>query len=133
MKKIHDIEQMSLQELETIAEDRRIAVPEEIQEQVETIIEAQALRKQREQGRKGNYLRPLSIALAAAVACLIVVFTLPKKQAELQDTFDDPRLAYAELEQIFNKLSTTMEKGITLASNSKTNIANTIDNTYKIK
>ena len=132
MKKIEDIEKLDLQELETIAEDKKAAVPEGLNASVERVIEAQALREQIESKRhEARFWRPLSISLAAVAVCLTVVFTLPKKQAALQDTFDDPMLAYAEVQQVFNKLSTKMEHSITLAANSRAELSANINNAYK--
>lgn len=131
MKEIHEIEQISLQELETISMDKKVEVPERLQEQVETVIAAQALRDQMQQSRKRNSLRPLVIACATVAACLIAVFTLPKQQAVLQDTFTDPLMAYAELERVFKSMSDTMDKGLTMAVENTNSVSNRIDKTYK--
>ena len=48
-----------------------------------------------------------------------ISFGTAKWYNEPKDTFDDPYLAYAELEKAFAKISSGMQKGIALADKSE--------------
>ena len=50
------------------------------------------------------------IALAASLA---VILSLPRQP---KDTFDDPMLAYAEIEKTFSYITSKMNRGMDLAS-----------------
>jgi len=50
----------------------------------------------------------IRVILSCAVACVIVLFALPSQP---EDTYDDPELAYAELEKAFSMIADNFEKG----------------------
>lgn len=87
MKKIEDIEKLSAEDLRRIGADESIPLPEDLQVRL---------------------LRPAarywSIAAAAAVMLGIAGWSL-SRPAEPRDTFDDPYLAYAAVEQALAKTS----------------------------
>ena len=67
-------------------------------------------------GRKRLWLPLTGIAAAAAVALLLI---LPRTgQPQLKDTYDDPELAYAQVEETFKLISSKMADGVALAAES---------------
>lgn len=67
-------------------------------------------------GRKRLWLPLTGIAAAAAIALLLI---LPRTgQPQLKDTYDDPELAYAQIEETFKLISSKMADGVALAAES---------------
>ena len=63
----------------------------------------------------------LICSIAAAVVLLAAVIAVGvSRQRPLQDTFDDPYLAYAEVEKTFRHISDKMNVGLELASEART-------------
>lgn len=105
MKSIKEIENMSLEQLEAVSMDEDIAVPEGFAHRLENSLE----------GRKGKVVR--FVAAAASVAVLAGIgFGIAKWQDEPKDTYNDPYLAYAELERAFEMISTGINKGLDMAN-----------------
>lgn len=125
MKSIDEIAGMSPEELERVADDISIEVPERIGEKVADSITAQAaITDMSAEKQAGNHRLSvkrhllLNIGLVSAAACIIMFFATPlfKTSGQPEDTFDDPRLAYAELEKTFSYISSKMDKGLEIAS-----------------
>ena len=67
--------------------------------------------------RGSRWLPYAALAAAAAVAAVIV---LPRiGRPPLRDTFDDPYLAYAEVEATFRTISDRMNAGLEMASQAR--------------
>ncbi|HOE94525.1 MAG TPA: hypothetical protein PLU97_03905, partial [Candidatus Cryptobacteroides sp.] len=102
MKRIEDIEKLTLQELEAISDDTSIKVPEDLSKSLAELLGAAELSKPR---------RPLlRWAIAAAVAAALglgIYFSIPKSP---RDTFSDPYLAYAQVQQAFELISQKSNK-----------------------
>jgi len=65
------------------------------------------------------------IAAACAIALILLIVPFSRNRTPgLVDTYDSPELAYAKLEQSFNRIGTTMEKGITLTETTYNKIRN---------
>lgn len=88
MKKIEDIEKLSAEDLRRIGADESIPLPEDLQVRLP----------------RPAAVRYWSIAAAAAVMVGIAGWSL-SRPAEPRDTFDDPYLAYAAVEQALAKTS----------------------------
>lgn len=88
MKDLHEIEKMSLEDLWRIGADESIPVPEDWQVRLP----------------RRSPARSWSIAAAAAVL-LALGWWGANRPEEPKDTFDDPRLAYAAVEQALSKMS----------------------------
>lgn len=112
MKRIEDLEKMSLQELEMIADDKSIDAPESMNARIEAAILADSLK---EEGRKDSRTVRYGIggAAVAAAAGLVLALNIPQQP---KDTFDDPAMAYAELEKTFAYISDKMNKGVDIAA-----------------
>lgn len=59
-----------------------------------------------------------------AAAVIVVVLAIGNKDRELIDTFDDPALAYAQVEDAFNQISNKMARGVAIASETDTTANN---------
>ena len=107
MKSIKEIEDMSLEQLEAVSMDESIAVPEDFANRLENSLE----------GRKSKVKVVRFVAAAASVAVLAGVgFGIAKWQDEPKDTYDDPYLAYAELERAFEMISTGINQSLEMAN-----------------
>ena len=105
MKNIDEITRLTADDLERISLDESIPVPEELSGKVQ-----QAVR-----GRTFRWAVPTGIAAAIAVLLAVGLTWNP----EPKDTFDDPYLAYAEVEKVFSKISGTVAYGADKISESE--------------
>ena len=102
MKSVNDIEKLSLEDLERISLDESIEVPADL----ESRILGRTL-------NRSNGLAKRIIGIAASVAVVAGIgFALLYRPKPLQDTFDDPLLAYAAVEEALNKMASTVEVGV---------------------
>lgn len=112
MKRIEDLEKMSLQELEMIADDKSINVPKSMNGRIEAAILGESLK---EEHRKSSRSVRYGIGGAAVAAAAGLVLALDITQ-QPKDTFDDPAMAYAELEKTFAYISDKMNMGLDIAT-----------------
>ena len=99
MKTLDEISRLSAEDLERISLDESIPVPEELSGKVRKAVGTPARR----------WILPSGIA--AALVALIAVGLALTRNPEPKDTFDDPYLAYAEVEKVFSKISGTVAYG----------------------
>ena len=111
MKTIDEITRLSADDLERISLDESIPVPEELSGKVQ-----EAVAKADESRRR--WALP-TVGIAAAVAVLVAVGLTLTRNSEPKDTFDDPYLAYAEVEKVFAKISGTVAYGAEKVSESE--------------
>ena len=97
MKNIDEIARLTAEDLERISLDESIPVPEELSGKVREAVGTPARR----------WILPSGIAAAIAVLLAVGLTRNP----EPKDTFDDPYLAYAEVEKVFSKISGTVAYG----------------------
>lgn len=115
MKKIEDIESMQPEELESAALGDEIKVPAGLEERIlDAIAAKEALRPKASLRREASPLRWVPYAALAVAAGLAAVAIIPRRD-RLRDTFDDPYLAYAQVEATFQKISDKMAVGVGLA------------------
>ena len=101
MKSLDEMNRLTAEDLERISLDTSIPVPEELSARVQEAIS----------GAKASPVRwMIPAGAAAAVIAVIVTLGLTREPAP-KDTFDDPYLAYAEVEKVFEKISGTMAYG----------------------
>jgi len=113
MKRLEDIELMEAEELEAAANEQNARVPEGLQERLEASLLAAAMEEESSPRRTPRWIPLTAIAAAAALAAVVA---LPRHgNAELKDTFDDPYLAYAQVEKAFQKISDKMAIGVNAA------------------
>lgn len=127
MKSIKEIENMSLEELVAVSSDEATAVPEGFAERIGRQVEAQKIAKDLE--NDADRTRTVRwIGAAAAVTLLAgTALGIANWQNQPKDTFDDPYLAYAELEKAFATMSEGLRKGIAMADKSNDIIDRTIN------
>ena len=112
MKSIDEISRLSAEDLERISLDESIPVPEELSGRVQEAVHAAGA-----QANRRRWVLPAGVA-AAAVTLLAVGLTLTRNP-EPVDTFDDPYLAYAQVEAVFAKISGTVAYGAEKVSQSE--------------
>ena len=108
MKTLEEIERLSLEELEQEATRAAAPVPDGLQERLRQTLAAREL-ADAVRPRPTRWIPYASLAVAAAAAAVIA---LPQRGPK--DTFDDPRLAYAEVEKVFRTISDKMNDGVAL-------------------
>ena len=110
---------MSLEELMAVSSDEATAVPEGFAERIKRQVEVQKIAKDLENDT--NRTRTVRwIGAAAAVTLLAgTALGIASRQIQPKDTFDDPYLAYAELEKAFATMSEGLQKGIAMADKSE--------------
>ena len=125
MKRLEDIEKLSMLDLERIASDESVKVPDALNHDI--AVTARALEissKEDDKSQENNvfhkrYRKILKmISYPAAAVAIITIgmgisfqdsITTPK------DTFDDPKLAYQQMEQVFGFISEKMNAGLAIA------------------
>ena len=112
MKSIDEITRLSAEDLERISLDESIPVPEELSGRVQEAVHATGA-----QANRRRWVLPAGIA--AAFATLLAVGLTLTRNPEPVDTFDDPYLAYAEVEKVFAKISGTVAYGAEKVSQSE--------------
>ncbi len=122
MKTIEEIERMSLEELERVATDKTISIPEELDDKISGTLTAAALHAQERPAVRTRHTIIGIAASAAAAACLGIVLV---KASQPKDTFSDPMLAYAQLEQTFQYIQEKMGKGLEIAAEAEPAIKRT--------
>ena len=132
MKKISEIEVLTPEQLELVAADASVPVPEDLKASLEALAGAAELAGILEEGTpervRGEELlrvrgeaRPRKSAVwkrwavaaaAAAVVALAVTLSVPSRP---KDTFSDPLLAYAEVQRAFDLISARGEQAMDIA------------------
>lgn len=111
MKSIKEIEKMTLEELEVVSLDESLKVPTDFAEKLRAGLNA-----------RQKQIRALKIAAIAASIVLLagVGFSIAGFSDAPKDTFTDPYLAYAQIEETLAMISEGMKKGIDMAQESET-------------
>lgn len=109
MKSIKYIKDISLSEMEKIASETPGEVPPDLESSLEELTDSlEALRRL---SREERHLSVRWVSIAAGLLLLAgLAFSLNNGQ-RLQDTFDDPFLAYAEAEKALMLISDAMSTG----------------------
>ena len=134
MKSTEDIEKLTLEDLERMADDESVAVPERLGENIENrILASEVLRRETARGESltagdealNSEKRRSSVALrkrlvvipavAAAVAAVVIGLNLHRASAAPADTFDSPEEAYAQVERTFAMIGSKVSKGKSIA------------------
>ena len=105
MRKLDEITRLRAADLERISLDERIPVPEELSGRVQEAVHTSSASRSKAVLRRA--LPAVGIAAALAVVAAIGLIRDP----EPADTFDDPYLAYAQVEAVFAKISGTVAYG----------------------
>lgn len=114
MKRIDDIEKMGLEELEAAAMAGNAGVPQGLEERIKERILAREMSKM----PVGRSVMRLG-GIAAAVVLALMLLKPGMVEDQLQDTFEDPRMAYAQVEKAFAEISNKMSMGVEMVSQAK--------------
>lgn len=126
MKQIEELENLGWEELERSALQDPAPVPEGLKERIAASLAAETLA--RESAGRRFPVRAVSFTALAVAAALAAVLILPGLgQREPEDTFDDPYLAYAEVERVFQSISEKMATGVEIAREAKPVADKTLD------
>lgn len=109
MKSIEEIQNMSLESLEEIADGASVKAPVTLDGKVRSAMTAESVRNG--MGNSRGILCVAAGVLAAAAASVAVVLSLPPQP---KDTFTDPAQAYAELEKTFSYISSKVDMGLSI-------------------
>jgi hypothetical protein len=109
MKKFDEISRLSADDLERISLDERIPVPEELSGRVQGALHDLAASEEASAGSR--FIRRVLPAVGIAAALAVVAAIGLTRDPEPADTFDDPYLAYAQVEAVFAKISGTVAYG----------------------
>ncbi len=106
---------MSLEELLAASSDETVRIPEGFMDRVENGYKSIKRR------------RTVRFISAAAALALIAGIGFSLVENEPEDTFDDPQLAYAELEKAFARISDGIGRGVAMAEDSQRIIERTTE------
>ncbi len=104
-------ENMSMTELEAIALDGSIPVPEKLRDDIRTELDTLAFLAETPAARPRRFVRIASIAASVALVAAIG-FGIDSFGSRPKDTFKDPQQAYAMLEASLSYISSKMEQGV---------------------
>lgn len=107
---------MSMSELEAIALDGSIKVPEGFRDDIGKGLDALAFLSEKPAVRQHRMLRVASIA-ASLTLVVAVGLGIGSFHNRPKDTFSDPQMAYDVLEASFSYMSSKMERGMESISN----------------
>lgn len=119
MKDINEITRLGEQELERIAADNSIHVPEHLDAKLRDNIIAAQLASE----KTVKPIRSFSFAIAGAALALILALALPWQTAEPapKDTFSSPEEAYDYLEKTFSYMGDRSENALKAIFNDNKN------------
>lgn len=114
MKRIEEVERLSLEELEKISEDAGVKIPAKLNDSIEDILCAERLHQN---ARKSGVFKSFAWipAVAVVAAALFVGIRYQRVNMLPADTFDNPQEAYAEVERVFGMISDEINKGKSIA------------------
>ena len=107
MKSLQEIDNTSFEELEKIALDGSVKAPADLEASVKDAVAAAALSSYRPERRA--LWRPYALLGAFAAACIGVILAIPRNP---KDTYEDPLLAYAKVEETFALISSKLDRGV---------------------
>lgn len=112
MKRIQDIEKLQEEDLEMAALGDDITIPAGLEERIKAAIAAKETVKPK--AVPVRWIPYTALAVAAGLAAVVIIHH--DGSGKLQDTFEDPYLAYAQVEATFQKISDKMAIGVNMAA-----------------
>ena len=129
MKRIQDIEKLQEEDLETAALGEDITIPAGLEDRIKAAIAAKETVKPR--AVPVRWIPYAAFAVAAGLAAMVLIQY--NGSGKLQDTFDDPYLAYAQVEATFQKISDKMAIGVGIAAKAEQTAEKPMEIINKIK
>ena len=139
MKRLEDIENLSMLDLDRIASDESIKVPSSLKHDIAVTARALEMTTKEEEAqevkeprvshkRYRKILRMISYpAAAVAIVTIGLHITFQDSIPTPKDTFDDPMMAYVQMEQVFGFISEKMNTGMDIADAAEPVIDKTIN------
>ena len=139
MKRLEDIENLSMLDLDRIASDKSIKVPSTLKHDIAVTARALEMASQEEETqevkeprashrRYRKILRMISYpAAAVAIVTIGLHITFQDSIPTPKDTFEDPMMAYVQMEQVFGFISEKMNTGMDIADAAEPVIDKTIN------
>ena len=109
MKSLQEIENTSFEELEKIALDSSVKAPAGLEASVRNAVAAAAMAEASSRPARRSLWRPYALLAVFAAACIGVILAIPRTP---KDTYDDPLLAYAKVEETFALISSKLDRGV---------------------
>lgn len=110
---------MDAELLEKISEDGSIRVPSGLENKMTDTVLAASFKDGTLKRRA--FWPTFSLGMAICAACMSLILLIPSQP---KDTFSDPELAYAEMEKTFSYISSKVDRGMEIASESGTILEN---------
>ena len=129
MKRIQDIEKLQEEELEMAALGEDITIPAGLEERIKAAIAAKEAVKPK--AVPVRWIPYAALAVAAGLAAVVLIHH--DGSGKLQDTFEDPYLAYAQVEATFQKISDKMAIGVGVAAKAEQTAEKPMEIINKIK
>lgn len=143
MKKIEDIENMLPEEIEAAALSEDIRIPDALEDRIMESVASAIVAKETssrhaesvaaDSPAKGapsrrpvRWLPYASVAAAAAIAAVLLLLRTPRSE-DLRDSFDDPYLAYAQVEEAVRMITDKMAVGIAFSEKAGEHIEKPIE------
>lgn len=119
MKDINELTRLGEQDLDRIAADNSLQVPEHLDSKLRDNIVAAQLASE----KPAKPVRNFSLAIAGAALALLLALALPWQTAEPapKDTFSSPEEAYAYLEKTFSYMGDRSENALKTVFNDDKN------------
>lgn len=139
MKRLEVIENLSMLDLDRIASDESIKVPSSLKHDIAVTARALEMTTKEEETqevkeprvshkRYRKILRMISYpAAAVAIVTIGLHITFQDSIPTPKDTFDDPMMAYVQMEQVFGFISEKMNTGMDIADAAEPVIDKTIN------
>lgn len=127
-----EFENMSIKDLEAIAADDSVKVPEGLGESIRTELDALAFLSEAPASRP-HWIR-YAAGIAASLALIAGISLTLNSRSHPKDTFTDPEQAYAVLQESFSFISSKMDLGVASLTHETESVLNmTNDIMTKIK
>lgn len=120
MKRLDEIESMGMDEMLRISSDESVPVPDGLKESLVASLAFRAIKEERLS--RGVSVKAILYPIAGVAAAVLLALFLARP-SEPADTFDDPLVAYAEVEKVFSLMSDKIAPGVKSLS-SKAEIMN---------
>ena len=110
---------MSLEQLEAVSMDEGIAVPDGFMARMKENADVAVTVGLLTENEFADRSRRAALRYAAAAASVVIMagvgYGIAQWQSQPKDTFDDPYLAYAEVEKAFEKISSSINRSLEMA------------------
>lgn len=127
MNRLDEIENISCDTLEKYAGDKEVKIPKGFKERLETVLISHAVANEEKvrTPRRAPFKLFYGFATMAVAAVVLVLTLYPGRKPK--DTFDNPVLAYEELERTFTYIASKMSKGMEITAEAEQTISRNLD------